>query len=113
MIDGATIIDDLCSRIADRLARSGDLRAVDSYSRYSAKVQIELQLQDLDRVEVSSDLNVGTLNPHLASQHITLDTSVVADEAPSMERPIEEAEAVAAISTQEKRIYVSRVRGAK
>jgi hypothetical protein len=62
-ITGAAVIDDLCGRIAERLARNGDLRTVDSYSSYSARVTIELSLQDVDVAKVSEQITVGQLPP--------------------------------------------------
>jgi len=46
-ITGKAIIDNLLCRIAEKLGKSCDLRAMDSYSGYAARVTIALQLLDV------------------------------------------------------------------
>jgi hypothetical protein len=46
-ISGTGVIDDLCRRIAEKLALFCDLRAIDAYAGYAAKVEITLQLVDV------------------------------------------------------------------
>jgi len=81
-ISGASVIDDLCSRIGDRLARNCDLRPTDSYDSYSAKVTIELSLVDVDTAKVTETITVGQMpqppKPISAQpQAITLDIKPV------------------------------------
>jgi hypothetical protein len=111
-ISGVEVINDLCDRIAERLTKSCDLREVDSYSGYAAKVQIELQLVDLGPVEVSAEIQVGTMNPSQPSERITLGESVAADEAdsPMLERPADPAGVQEAPEIREKRFYAPRNR---
>jgi hypothetical protein len=123
-ISGLDVIDDLCCQIAAKLARHCDLRATDAYSGYSAKVQIELQLTDLDTVGVSAQMVIGTPNPSQPFQQIAVDVPQVSAEevfsrtglgSPSLERPIDGVvlEAVRdALAPSGKRQYVSRIRSA-
>ena len=112
-ISGTDIIDDLCTRIAGRLALTNDLRSVDCYRGYTAKVVIDLQLIDLDTVENHAELQVGSsIDPQRPAQHMTVSLGARAEdlglEPQSLEKPID-AEGF----TPEKRMYVSRIRGAK
>ena len=111
-ISGTGVIEDLCNRIREKLAKSCDLRAIDAYSSYAAKVGIELQLVDLGPVEVSAEIQVGTLNPSQPSERITLRKSVAADEADSamLERPVDPAGVEEAPEIREKRFYAPRNR---
>jgi hypothetical protein len=58
-ISGHEVITDLLDRLAEKLAASCDLRPSDSYSSYSAKVSVELQLVDVDQTEVVTEVGVG------------------------------------------------------
>jgi hypothetical protein len=108
-INGTSIIDDLCDRIAEKLAKNCDLRAVDSYSGYAAKVRIELQLLDIDPVEVSVEVAAGKINSLLPSARIDLDSEVLAEatESASLERPIDPDGATEA-AVKERRHYTPR-----
>jgi hypothetical protein len=117
-MSGTDIIDHLCNEIADKLSRSCDLRAVDSYARYAATVQIEMQLTDMDTTEIVERINVGTIDPCQPSQRLTIDVPTAQAEevgerlglefeSASLERPIDPTG-----FTPQKRIYVSRIRAA-
>jgi hypothetical protein len=97
-ISGTGVIDDLCNRIAEKLARSCDLRAIDAYSGYTAKVTIELQLLDVYPCEVTAVVPVGTIDPQLRSVRIDLGSEMSAEETESgsLERPIDPAGATEA-----------------
>jgi hypothetical protein len=79
-ISGTSIITDLCNRIAEKLYRSGDLRSVDAYSSYAAKVSIELQLVDIDTANIDTEVAVGVMNPDLPSRHILIGERADAEE---------------------------------
>lgn len=117
-LSGSAIIDDLCNRIAERLACNGDLREVDSYRGYSARVTVELKLQDVDTVEARTEVIVGPpLAPPkpaaLPGGHIALDVKVTPEElapAPSLERNVDGSlpEAHSATPKPPKRYYTPR-----
>jgi hypothetical protein len=87
---GSAIIEDLLNRIREKLQGSGDLRSVDAYTAYSVKVEIELQLMDIDTANINTEVAVGTINPALPSQHITLGEAVVAEKADdTLERAVD------------------------
>jgi hypothetical protein len=71
-ISGAEIVDHLCSQIADKLSRSGDLRPTDAYRSYSARVTIDLQLADVDHVEIADEIVIGTPHPEQPSKQIVV-----------------------------------------
>ena len=116
-VSGDDIITDLLDRIAQRLILTNSLRAVDCYRSYSAKVVIDLQLDDIDSIPVSTQLQVGSVDPEMPSQRIVLDTPGGRGEqersvAASLEKPIDNTGAQVP-AAKEPRIYVSRVRGHK
>jgi hypothetical protein len=91
-ISGTAIIDDLLSRIEEQLSRDCNLRQVDVYSGYAAKVQIELQLLDIYPAELVATVKVGEINSQLPSAHIDLSGEVEAEpESGNLERPIDES----------------------
>ena len=109
-ISGHEVIADLLDRVAEKLPASCDLRPSDSYSGYSAKVSIELQLVDVDQTEVVTEVGVGAMNPQLESQHITLSApsvAAVADDSALLERPIDPS-GVAGASVKQRRYYTPR-----
>jgi hypothetical protein len=111
-ISGAAIIDDLCDRIAERLAHDCSLRATDAYSGYSARVQIELQLHDVYPTEVAATVKVGEINSQLPSAHIDLGGEVVAEpESGNLERSIDPDGSLpeaATAAAKERRYYTPR-----
>jgi hypothetical protein len=111
-INGAAIVGDLLNRIEDKLSRSCDLRPVDVYSGYRAKVSIELQLLDVYPVDVVQEIQVGSIDPRQDVQHITLSPDVDGEpQQPNLERPVDPAGVTE--EQRERRQYVSRTRGQK
>jgi hypothetical protein len=112
-ISGGAVIDDLIRRIVDKLEKSGDLRAVDSYAGYAARVSISLQLVDLNKTEVNADINVGVIDPQQPVRQVALGTDMVAMEANvgSLERMADGSLPEGAETPARRRQYVSRVRG--
>jgi hypothetical protein len=90
-ISGIEVISDLCGRIAKKLSTSCDLRAVDSYVRYAATVEIKLQLIDVDATEVAAEVVVGTIDPRQSSEHITVTVPTVVSEEGRKISPFESA----------------------
>jgi hypothetical protein len=90
-ICGSDVISDVCSRIAKKLSMSCDLRAVDNYARYSARITIELQLVDVDQVAVAAEVIVGTIDPKLRVEHITVTVPTVVSEEGRKISPFESA----------------------
>jgi hypothetical protein len=112
-ISGADVISDLLDRIGDKLSKSCDLRPVDVYRGYAAKVEVQLQLMDIYPVAVTQEIQVGALDPAQPSKHIALGSEIEAKlEQACLERPIDPA-GVTEAPAREKRIYVSRIRAAK
>ena len=72
-ITGTGVIEDLCSRIAQKLALNCDLRSTDAYRSYSATVQITMRLEDVADTEVTDQIAIGTIHPDLPSEQITVD----------------------------------------
>src|SRR5262249_21165223 len=111
-ITGTGIIDDLLFRLGEKLSRSCDLRATDAYKSYSAKVVVELQLQDVDRVEALNERAVGVIDRARLVERITLssaDASPVMTQDASLERPVDPA-GVQEAPAKQTRQYVSRIR---
>jgi hypothetical protein len=111
VISGSSIVHDLCSRIAAKLTSNCDLRAIDAYSGYTAKVEIMLQLHDVYPTTVTAEVEVGKINSQLPSEHIALGSEVAAEEtAPSLERPIDPDGVTepAVAAAKEKRWYAPR-----
>src|SRR5580693_3671195 len=79
-ISGREVINDLLDRLAEKLAASCDLRSSDSYSSYSAKVSVEIQLSDVDTIEASRQITVGTLDAERLSQKIAMNVPPVSRE---------------------------------
>jgi hypothetical protein len=110
-ISGDRIITDLLGRIEAVLVRTGDLRAVDCYHGYSAKISIRLQVHDLDTNEVSTEVAVGSFDPQ-KPRHATALEPVVAGEADdfqSLERPVDPS-GVEETPARDKRWYAPRNR---
>ena len=82
-ISGSGVIDDLCGRIADRLCRNGDLRTVDSYSSYAARIVIELDLQDVDVIKATETITVGVM-PAPSVQSVAAQPKAITLEVPSI-----------------------------
>jgi hypothetical protein len=121
-ISGSAIIDDVCDRIAEKLARDCNLRPLDCYSGYSASVSVTLQLHDVYPVETSAVVEIGTVDAAQPSTRIAMNVPVLAAdslearagiEPPSLERPIDGAGAPAEAQVPQRRQYISRIRGAK
>jgi hypothetical protein len=76
-MSGVEVIDDLLNRLGEALSQSCDLRGTDAYSSYAARVTVELQLQDIDRVEVRETLVIGDYDRAKPSRpfHIELPTT--------------------------------------
>jgi hypothetical protein len=112
-ISGSEIVDDVCSRIADRLSRDCNLRASDCYGGYAFTASVEIQLLDVYPVTVSAQVAVGALNRQLPSQHVALGSEVSGEQPDSahLEKPIDpEGFTPQAAAAKEKRIYVSAIR---
>jgi hypothetical protein len=121
-ISGQEVINDLLDRLAEKLATSCDLRSSDSYAAYSARVQIELQLTDVDTVSASQQITVGTLDAEQRSQRITVNVPPVSPEeveerlglpqTESLERCVDgslpEPPAASAKASKEPRYYTPR-----
>jgi hypothetical protein len=108
VISGSRIVHDLCSRIAAKLTSNCDLREIDSYSGYAAKVTIELQLTDVYPVVVTAEVAAGKINSQLPSIHIDLDSEVTgAEPEASLERPID-PDGVVEAPGKERRYYTPR-----
>jgi hypothetical protein len=89
-ISGSSIISDLCTRIAERLQLSCDLRATDAYAGYSAEVEIKLQLRDIDTTPVAAQITVGAIDPSQTVERIAMGGEVIAVADRSLERPVVE-----------------------
>lgn len=87
-INGPAIINDLCNRIADKLERSNELRPVDAYRSYAARVTIDLQLVDIDTNSIATEVSVGNIDPGQKTQSITLSGTAMAEADRSLERPV-------------------------
>lgn len=111
-ISGNAIINDLCNRIADKLAGDCSLRQIDSYSAYSTRVLIEIQLVDIYPTEVVATVAVGKINPQLPALQISLGSDMTAEvtESGSLERPID-SDGVRSAPVKGPRYYTPR--GAK
>jgi hypothetical protein len=112
-MSGENILSDLLDRIAERLILTNSLRAVDCYRSYSAKVVIDLQLDDIDSMDAHAELQVGSIDPEMPSQRVVLDTpggraEQVQVQPDSLERAIDQS---GILPPKEKRGYVSRIRG--
>jgi hypothetical protein len=69
-LTGEDIVQDVAQRVAAALAGNCFLRGLDSYSSYSARVTIELQLRDLDVTQVEKTLVIGKHDPGRPSQPV-------------------------------------------
>ena len=58
-LNGAEIIEDLCSCISETLGKNCDLRASDAFESYSAKVIVALYLRDLGVQTIETDIAIG------------------------------------------------------
>jgi hypothetical protein len=72
-LSGVDIVEDVAQRVAAALAGNCYLRESDGYRAYSAKVTIELQLQDLDITQVEKTLVIGKHDPGLPSRPIKVE----------------------------------------
>jgi hypothetical protein len=116
-ISGEDILSDLLDRIAERLILTNSLRAVDCYRGYSARVTVELQLDDIDTVAISTEVEVGSIDPLRPSERITAGASARAEQVqertghqpPMLEKPIDDAgvAALEAVAPKRKRFYVT------
>ena len=116
-ISGEDILSDLLDRIAERLILTNSLRPVDCYRGYSARVTVELQLDDIDTTEARAEVRVGDVDPLRPSLRIALDAPGARAEQVqrsglqplSLEKPIDDA-GVAALEVaapKQKRFYVA------
>jgi hypothetical protein len=109
----------LCCLIADRLARDCNLRMSDSYPSYSARIRVDLWLEDVDTTEVNADLSIGPVESAPPTRSITMGVGAAAEQVAgslpeSLERFVDGAGAAEdAAAPKEKRVYVSRIRGSK
>jgi hypothetical protein len=78
-ISGDKIIAEVLRRIREKLEASNSLRAVDSYQGYSFVAEVQLQLQDVDRVEVAASVKAGIIDPSAKVQRVTLQDDVAAE----------------------------------
>jgi len=63
----------------------------DSYQGYSFVAEVQLQLQDVDRVEVAASVKAGIIDPSAKVQRVTLQDDVAAEGDESLEKPVVEA----------------------
>ena len=80
---GADIIDDVCSRLAERLAKNCNLRVSDSYASYSCKITVDLNLVDLETVVVDETLAIGQLPPPPPVATVPQQQSITVDIPPT------------------------------
>lgn len=90
-ISGDKIIADILSRIREKLEASNSLRSVDSYHGYSFVAEVQLQLQDVDRVEVAASVKAGVIDPGKPVTRATLSDDVAAQGDQSLEKPVVDA----------------------
>lgn len=90
-ISGDKIIADILRLIRERLEASNSLRSVDSYQGYGFVADVQLQLQDVDRVEVAASVKAGVIYPAKPVQRVTLQDDVAAQGDQSLEKPVVEA----------------------
>jgi hypothetical protein len=62
-LGGEDVATDICTLVWEYLRGQQNLLASDAYQSYSAKVTVELQLQDIDRVDLSKTIVIGALDP--------------------------------------------------
>jgi len=116
---GDQIVDDVCLRIADRLSKDCNLRSSDSYRSYSARVRVDLWLQDVDTTEVNAHLTIGPAESAPPTRTITVGVGAAADQVSgslpvNLERYIDDdGAAMNAAIPKQPRSYVSRVRTRK
>ena len=90
-ISGDRIVTDILSRIREKLEASNSLRSVDSYQGYSFVAEVQLQLQDVDRVEVTASVKAGVIDPGKPATRATLSDEVAAQGDQSLEQPVVDA----------------------
>ena len=90
-ISGTSVIADLCRRIGERLSADCNLRPSDSYSGFSFRCQIELQLRDLDSVELVAEVEAGRIDQGLPSVFLDFNSEVAAPQPvnSSLERSVD------------------------
>jgi hypothetical protein len=79
-VSGEQIVDDVCLQIADRLSRDCNLRGSDSYASYSARIRVDLWLQDVDTTEVNADVVIGQAEAAPPSRTIAMGVGAAADQ---------------------------------
>jgi hypothetical protein len=67
---GPDVIEDICRCVAQALQGRAGLLPTDAYGTYSAKAVTTLQLQDVDRVDLRQDVEIGTVDPGKCTQVI-------------------------------------------
>ena len=90
-ISGDRIVTDILSRIREKLEASNSLRSVDSYQGYSFVAEVQLQLHDVDRVEVTASVKAGLIDPGKPVTRATLSDDVAAQGDQSLEKPVVDA----------------------
>jgi len=116
MMSGTAIIDDVCLRLANQLARDCNLRGSDCYRSYSARVRVDLWVNDIDTTEISADVQVGPVESAPSTQTVSMGIGAAADQVAgaipqSLERFIDDGGAQ--VREKEPRTYVSRIRNRK
>jgi len=100
-LSGPDLIEDLCCQIAAALANDPDLRESDSHERYSATVEVQLRLHDIDEKRLERTIIVGEPDSDGASHTIALEIPAASPRevrersglsAPSLEIPTFENE---------------------
>lgn len=74
-LSGTEIVEDIAQRVAAALAGNCYLRATDAYSSYGTKVQIDLQLKDLDTTRVEKSFTIGQHEPGIPSRSVKVEIS--------------------------------------
>lgn len=71
-LSGVEIAEDLANCLVEGLRNNADLRPTDAFSGYAAKIKVELQLQDVDRITVSQIISVDTLNSEIPATTVEI-----------------------------------------
>jgi len=76
-LSGEEVVLDLLERVAVALRANCYLRKTDAYRAYSAKVVVEVQLDDLDPQSAKMQLEIGNHDPARPSRRIVVEADQV------------------------------------
>lgn len=95
-LSGPDLIEDVCTQLAETLRDHPDLRSSDSHERYSARVEVQLRLHDVDEKTIERAIVVG--HPDSDGVHRSITVAIhaatprevrerIGVSTPSLERP--------------------------